>query len=205
MAGTERVQQLPMIRLTHGALRLGCVSSAVRSARTRKRDPWNMSDPYGSLGAVQGQKKEVLGGDPFRRGEPDETLARPGRDPRPRGRLRSGSVVCRGRGSRVPDRRGRGRTFSWPWWWGAVAAICVFLVAALAPPPEEGVVASWHSATSVFLRHRGGDRGLAGLDRLVVDGLDRSVVSSRSLALVLALEKMNGEKGRCERGRILSM
>jgi 4-hydroxybenzoate polyprenyltransferase len=25
-----------------------------------------------------------------------------------------------------------------PWWWGAVAAICVFLVAALAPAPEEG-------------------------------------------------------------------
>ena len=25
-----------------------------------------------------------------------------------------------------------------PWWWGAVAAICIFLVAALAPTPEEG-------------------------------------------------------------------
>jgi hypothetical protein len=25
-----------------------------------------------------------------------------------------------------------------PWWLGAVAAICVFLVAALAPAPEEG-------------------------------------------------------------------
>jgi hypothetical protein len=25
-----------------------------------------------------------------------------------------------------------------PWWWGAVAAICIFLVAALAPAPEEG-------------------------------------------------------------------
>ena len=25
-----------------------------------------------------------------------------------------------------------------PWWWGAVVAICVFLVAALAPAPEEG-------------------------------------------------------------------
>ena len=24
-----------------------------------------------------------------------------------------------------------------PWWWGAVAAICIFLVAALAPSPEE--------------------------------------------------------------------
>lgn len=26
----------------------------------------------------------------------------------------------------------------WPWWWGAILAIATFLVAAIAPTPEEG-------------------------------------------------------------------
>jgi hypothetical protein len=50
--------------------------------------------------------------------------------------------------------------FARPWWWGALFAIAVFLVAAIAPEPEEGEA-----------RVSGGDIGFLLIVALFVAGL----------------------------------
>ena len=47
-----------------------------------------------------------------------------------------------------------------PWWWGALVAVAVFLVAAIAPAPEEGEA-----------RVSGGDVGFLLIVSLLVAGL----------------------------------
>ena len=91
--------------------------------------------PFRVTSAPSRQDKEVLDGDRFCRGEPDEILARPViLSP-----ARMAEVGLLLAVVAVPILIGVGMSYlRRPWWWGAVAAICIFLVAALAPPPEEG-------------------------------------------------------------------
>ena len=50
--------------------------------------------------------------------------------------------------------------FGRPWWWGALVSVAIFLVAAIAPAPEEGEA-----------RVSGGDLGFLLIVALIVGGL----------------------------------